>query len=106
MKFIKMYTKLKKKGWVYVIKEKAPKGGQKPTRPRGKMPGRPKPKNMKKTLGNLLKYVGKHKALLFLVMILVIISSFAMVANSYFLKPKRPLFSFSTSVLQYFYIRP
>lgn len=70
-----------------MIKEKAPKGGQKPTRPRGKMPGRPKPKNMKKTLGNLLKYVGKHKALLFLVMILVIISSFAMVANSYFLKP-------------------
>lgn len=70
-----------------MIKEKAPQGGQKPTRPRGKMPGRPKPKNMKKTLGNLLKYVGKHKALLFLVMILVIISSFAMVANSYFLKP-------------------
>ena len=70
-----------------MIKEKAPQGGQKPTGPRGKMPGRPKPKNMKKTLGNLLKYVGKHKALLFLVMILVIISSFAMVANSYFLKP-------------------
>ena len=70
-----------------MIKEKAQQGGQKPTRPRGKMPGRPKPKNMKKTLGNLLKYVGKHKALLFLVMILVIISSFAMVANSYFLKP-------------------
>ena len=46
-----------------------------------------KPKNMKKTIGTLLKYVGKHKALLFLVMILVIINSFAMVSGSYFLKP-------------------
>lgn len=49
--------------------------------------GGPKPKNMKKTIGTLLKYVGKHKGLLFLVMILVVMNSFAMVSGSYFLKP-------------------
>ena len=34
-----------------------------------------------------MSYVGKYKALLALVMILIIINSFAMVAGSYFLKP-------------------
>lgn len=53
----------------------------------GKVPGGPKPKNMKKTIGILLKYVGKHKGLLFLVMILVVMNSVAMVSGSYFLKP-------------------
>ncbi|MBC5629666.1 ABC transporter ATP-binding protein [Clostridium sp. NSJ-6] len=55
--------------------------------PGGKVPGGPKPKNMKKTIGTLLKYVGKHKGLLFLVMILVVMNSVAMVSGSYFLKP-------------------
>lgn len=53
----------------------------------GKVPGGPKPKNMKKTIGILLKYVGKHKGLLFLVMILVVMNSVAMVSGLYFLKP-------------------
>ena len=59
-----------------------PKGGP------GMMgPGDPKPKNMKKTIKTLLKYVGKHKGLLFLVMVLVVLNSVAMVSGSYFLKP-------------------
>lgn len=53
----------------------------------GKKPGPPKPKNMGKTIKILMSYVGKYKALLALVMILIIINSFAMVAGSYFLKP-------------------
>ena len=53
----------------------------------GRGPGGPKPKNMKKTIKTLLKYVGKHKGLLFLVMVLVILNSVAMVSGSYFLKP-------------------
>ena len=52
-----------------------------------KRPKGMKPKNMKRTLGTLLRYVGKYKYLLVLVMILVIMNSFAMVAGSYFLKP-------------------
>ena len=63
-----------------------PQGGPK-MGPGGKVPGGPKPKNMKKTIGTLLKYVGKHKGLLFLVMILVVMNSVAMVSGSYFLKP-------------------
>ena len=63
-----------------------PQGGPK-MGPGGKVPGGPKPKNMKKTIGILLKYVGKHKGLLFLVMILVVMNSVAMVSGSYFLKP-------------------
>lgn len=53
----------------------------------GKKPGPPKPKNMGKTIKDLMNYVGKYKALLALVMILIVINSFAMVAGSYFLKP-------------------
>ena len=52
-----------------------------------KRPKGMKPKNMKRTLGTLLRYVGKFKYLLVLVMILVIMNSFALVAGSYFLKP-------------------
>ena len=53
----------------------------------GKKPGPPKPKNMKKTLITLMSYLGKYKLQLALVMILIIINSFAMVAGTYFLKP-------------------
>lgn len=53
-----------------------------------KMPGGgPKPKNMKKTLGTLLRYLGKYKVFLAIVLVLVVFNSFAMVAGSYFLKP-------------------
>ena len=49
--------------------------------------GAPKPKNMKKTLMSLLKYVGRYKVLLSLVIIFIVINSIAMVSSSYFLKP-------------------
>ena len=49
--------------------------------------GAPKPKNMKKTLMSLLKYVGRYKVLLSLVIIFIVINSIAMVSGSYFLKP-------------------
>ncbi|MCQ2969191.1 MAG: ABC transporter ATP-binding protein/permease [Clostridium sp.] len=42
---------------------------------------------MKKTLGTLLRYIGKYKLFLAIVLILVIFNSFAMIAGSYFLKP-------------------
>ena len=63
------------------------KSGQPAPGKGGKKPGPPKPKNMGKTIKTLMSYVGKYKALLALVMILIIINSFAMVAGSYFLKP-------------------
>ena len=53
----------------------------------GKKPGPPKPKNMKKTLKKLMSYLGKYKLQLAIVMVLIIINSFAMIAGSYFLKP-------------------
>ena len=53
----------------------------------GKKPGPPKPKNMKKTLITLMSYLGKYKLQLAIVMILIIINSFAMIAGTYFLKP-------------------
>ena len=53
----------------------------------GKKPGPPKPKNMKKTLKTLMSYLGKYKLQLLIVMVLIIINSFAMIAGSYFLKP-------------------
>lgn len=68
-------------------KDKTPKGAPRMPGPGGKGPGGPKPKNMGKTIGTLLKYVGKYKGLLLLVLILVIMNSFAMVSGSYFLKP-------------------
>lgn len=53
----------------------------------GKKPGPTKPKNIGKTIKTLMHYVGRYKALLALVIILIVINSFAMVAGSYFLKP-------------------
>ena len=64
----------------------APQGGP-GMKGKGMPKGGPKPKNMKKTLGQLWKYLSQSKGLLFVVLILVVINSFAMVAGSYFLKP-------------------
>ena len=66
-----MYTNLNRKGWGYVNKNRKP--------------GPPKPKNMGKTLKTLMKYLGKYKALLAIVMLLVIVNSFAKSNNSSFL---------------------
>ncbi len=49
--------------------------------------GYQKPKDIKKTLTFLLKYVNKYKFLLLVVLICMFLSSFAMIAGSYFLKP-------------------
>ncbi|MCR4943407.1 MAG: ABC transporter ATP-binding protein, partial [Clostridium sp.] len=45
------------------------------------------PKNLGKTLGRLLSYTTKYKALLALVVIFIIINSTALVTGSYLLKP-------------------
>lgn len=52
-----------------------------------KKPGPPKPKNMKKTLRTLMKYIGRYKLLLLAVLLLIIVNSFAMISSIYFLKP-------------------
>ncbi len=46
-----------------------------------------KPKNIKKTIGQLMKYIGKHKILILFVLLFLFISSFSMIAGSYLLKP-------------------
>ena len=46
-----------------------------------------KPKNTKKTIKRILEYMGKFKALWFLVFLCVLISAGAGVAGSYFIKP-------------------
>lgn len=50
-------------------------------------PGPPKPKNVKKTLRTLMKYIGNYKLSLLLVLLLIIVNSFAMISSVYFLKP-------------------
>ncbi|MDY6011734.1 ABC transporter ATP-binding protein [Clostridium sp.] len=49
--------------------------------------GGPKPANMFKTLGRLFSYLMKYKFSLLFVLIFMIISAFALVSGSYFLKP-------------------
>lgn len=49
--------------------------------------GYARPQNMGKTLRFLMKYIGKHKFLLLIVIICLFVSSFAMVAGNYFLRP-------------------
>ncbi len=52
-----------------------------------KMKGTDKPKNTRKTIGRLLKYIGTYKLLLFVVFIAVMVSSGASVACDSLLKP-------------------
>ena len=49
--------------------------------------GGPKPANMKKTLGRLFSYLKQYKFALSLVLVFILVSSFAMISGSYFLKP-------------------
>ena len=71
-----MYTSLNRKGWGYVSKDKMHPVGK--GTDGKKMPGGgPKPKNMKKTLGTLLRYLGKYKLFLVIVLVLVVFNSFA-----------------------------
>lgn len=46
-----------------------------------------KPKDVKKTLSRILRYLGKYKPHLILVLVLVLVNTLANVAGSYFLKP-------------------
>ena len=46
-----------------------------------------KPKNIKRTIGQLMKYLGKHKLLIGFVLLCLFINSFSMIAGSYLLKP-------------------
>lgn len=46
-----------------------------------------KPKNAKETFGRILKYMGKNKALLFVVFIMLILSTVCSIGASYCLKP-------------------
>ncbi|MEG1917268.1 MAG: ABC transporter ATP-binding protein [Oscillospiraceae bacterium] len=46
-----------------------------------------KPRNPKKTLGKLMRYLGRYKLSLFLVLIFLVLNSLCAVAGSYLLKP-------------------
>lgn len=59
-------------------------GGPRGGGPRG-MGG--KPKNMKKTIGRLLGYVGKYKALLFVVLIFMMLNTAASLVGGYMTRP-------------------
>ncbi len=58
-----------------------PRGGH---GPRGKGS---KPKNMKKTVGRLLRYVGKYKALLFVVLIFMMLNTVTSLVGGYLTRP-------------------
>ena len=58
--------------------------GHGPGGPRG---GFRKPKNLRGTLGKLMRYLGRYKALLVIVVVLLVISSACSVAGSYLIKP-------------------
>ncbi len=46
-----------------------------------------KPKDLRGTLGKLMRYLGRYKALLALVVVLLIVSSACTVGGSYLIKP-------------------
>ena len=52
-----------------------------------KIKGVAKPQNTKKVILRIFSYMGKFKALWFLVFLCVLVSSFASVASSYIIKP-------------------
>lgn len=58
-----------------------------PMGPRGRGEGIQKPKNAKKTLSHILKYIGRNKALLFVVLFALILSTLCSTGASYWLKP-------------------
>lgn len=58
-----------------------------PMGPRGRGEGLQKPKNAKRTLSQILKYIGRNKALLFVVLFALILSTLCSTGASYWLKP-------------------
>lgn len=55
--------------------------------PRGKSAGTQKPKNTKKTLLQILEYIGKNKVLLIVVLIMLVLGTVCQTGASYWLKP-------------------
>ena len=55
--------------------------------PRGRSAGTQKPKNTKKTLLQILEYIGKNKVLLIVVLIMLVLSTVCQTGASYWLKP-------------------
>ncbi len=55
--------------------------------PRGKSAAMQKPKNAKKTLLQILEYIGKNKVLLIVVLIMLVLSTVCQTGASYWLKP-------------------
>lgn len=55
--------------------------------PRGKSAAMQKPKNAKKTLLQILEYIGKNKLLLIVVLIMLVLSTVCQTGASYWLKP-------------------
>lgn len=55
--------------------------------PKGRNPGVQKPKNAKQTLSKILKYIGKSKGLLLVVLLMLILSTLCSTGASYWLKP-------------------
>lgn len=55
--------------------------------PRGRSAGTQKPKNTKKTLLQILEYIGKNKVLLIVVLIMLVFSTVCQTGASYWLKP-------------------
>ncbi len=64
-----------------------PKGGGPGPRGRGPMGMGGKPKNAKKTIGRLLGYVGKYKALLFIVLIFMMLNTVFSLVGGYLTRP-------------------
>lgn len=58
-----------------------------PMGPRGRSTNLQKPKNAKRTLSHILKYIGKNKILLFVVLLTLILSTLCSTGASYWLKP-------------------
>ena len=58
-----------------------------PMGPSGRNPGNQKPKNTKKTLSHIIKYIGRSKLLLLIVLIALICSTLCSTGASYWLKP-------------------
>ena len=61
--------------------------GHGPGGPHGPRGGFQKPKNLRGTLGKLMRYLGRYKPLLCLVVVLLVISSACTVGGSYLIKP-------------------
>ena len=81
-----------KKQYSHSASGKGPRGpmmggpGRGPRGPMGRGPGG-KPKNLKKTIGRLLSYVGKQKALLIVVFLFMLVNTVTSLVGGYMTRP-------------------